>query len=155
MRCTYVQSGQGRTPRAPGRLSHSCRIVHAHSARRAMRECIEPEMTVAAASAMLVAHFGRSRCMSAVFGCIPRASTQEISIARSAAPCRVQCPIPRIRANSCLREREENEDESKALSKKVRRREEATGEREKERNAGSWTARSDASEGMQLQFPLK
>lgn len=31
VRCTYVQPGQGRIPRAPGRLSHSCRIVHAQS----------------------------------------------------------------------------------------------------------------------------
>ena len=31
VRCTYVQPGQGRIPRAPGRLSHSCRIVHAQN----------------------------------------------------------------------------------------------------------------------------
>lgn len=55
-------------------------------------ECIEPEMTVAAASATLVAHFGHPRCTSAAFGCIPRASTRETALEKRR---RVQCPMLR------------------------------------------------------------
>lgn len=51
-----------------------------------------PKMTVAAASATLVAHFGRPRYTSGVFDCIPRASTCETALEKRR---RVHCPILR------------------------------------------------------------
>lgn len=98
VRCTYVQPGQGRTPRAPGRLSHSCRIVHAQTLGGASAS---NPMTVAAASASLGSPprassvcIGRLRLHSACIN--PRDRPRE---APSAMPNAARRRAPR--ANSC------------------------------------------------------
>lgn len=111
VRCTYVQPGQGRTPRAPGRLSHSCRIVHAQTLGGASAS---NPMTVAAASASLGSparassvRIGRLRLHSACIN--PRDRPREKR--------RVQCPTQREDAREQLRrdgESPEKERESGA-----------------------------------------
>jgi len=63
-----------------------------------------PRMTVAAASATLVAHFGRPRYMSAVFDCIPRASTCETALEKRRAECIAQYCVKTRAAREQLRQ---------------------------------------------------
>jgi len=64
-------------------------------------------MTVAAASATLLAHFGRPRYMSAVFDCIPRASTCETALEKRRAECIAQYCAKTRAAREQLRQRRE------------------------------------------------
>jgi len=66
-----------------------------------------PRMTVAAASATLLAHFGRPRYMSAVFDCIPRASTCETALEKRRAECIAQYCAKTRAAREQLRQRRE------------------------------------------------
>lgn len=130
VRCTYVQPGQGRTPRAPGRLSHSCRIVHAQTLGGASAS---NPMTVAAASASLGSPaLVRPRCASAAFGCIPRASTRETALEKR----RVQCPTQREDAREQLRRGRDGESREKDW-KRPRRSEKAAEEEMRGRGAHS------------------
>lgn len=105
VRCTYVQPGQGRTPRASGPAESF--VQNRACTEPGRTECIELEMTVAAASATLVAHFGPPRC---TFGrlrlhsaCInPRDRPRE---APPSAMSNAARGLAAARANSCARAR--------------------------------------------------
>jgi len=92
-------------------------------------------MTVAAASATLVAHIGRPRCTSAAFGCIPRASTRETALEKRR---RVQCPMLREDARRAREQLRKGETE-KAGRKTGRGRK--SEENDGGRNAGSRSER--------------
>lgn len=85
---------------ARGWLSHSCRIVHAEA--RA-RECIEPDDRCSC-EARGSTNRAQPRASSASLGCIPRASTRETALERS-AECNAQCRANTRRrdVNSCAR----------------------------------------------------
>lgn len=83
-------------------------------------------MTVAAASATLVAHFGCPRRTSAAFGCIPRASTRETALEKR----RVQCPILREDARRARTAAQGQDEESREKDWKWPRRSERAAEEE-------------------------
>lgn len=102
VRYTYVQPGQGRIRGAPAWLSHSCRIVHAEA--RALVHRTRWPLQLRGARGQL---HGSTKRRSLVHprpysACIPRASTRETALERS-AECNAQCRANTRRhdANSC------------------------------------------------------
>lgn len=106
VRCTYVQPGQGRIPRAPGRLSHSCRIVHAQSLgvrvhRTRDDRCSCKRDVAGSPLRSSPVHVGRLRLHSACIN--PRDRPREAP--PSAMPNAARRRARRARANSCARAR--------------------------------------------------
>ena len=93
VRCTYVQPGQGRirgTPAESFVQNRACRSERASERTRARASTSNPSVTVAAARRAARLHEqAQPRASSAGFGCIPRASTRETALERS-AECNAQ-----------------------------------------------------------------
>ena len=104
VRCTYVQPGQGRIRGAPvvGWVirAESCMQRRARARARVHRTRWPLQLRGARGSA----NRAQPRASSASLGCIPRASTRETALERS-AECNAQCRANTRRrdANSCAR----------------------------------------------------
>jgi hypothetical protein len=146
VRCTYVQPGQGRIPRAPGRLSHSCRIVHAQSlgvrVHRTRDDRCSCKRDAGSPLRSSPVHVGRLRLHSACIN--PRDRPREAP--PSAMPNAARRRAPRARTAAQGRDGESREKDRTRPTKK--RREDGGG-----RNAGSRSerrVRRDYLQGMPL-----
>lgn len=92
MRCTYVQPGQGRirgTPAESFVQNRACRSERTNERTRARVSTSNPVTVAAARRAARLHEQAQPRASSAGFGCIPRASTRETALERS-AECNAQ-----------------------------------------------------------------